>query len=99
MDQVRSILREMSNAMAELLSCPIVSRGRHQATAAGGRKLAKVQAAKRLLNGRVFLAFNQMSAACEELKTAGAGGDRLCFLVTGGVALCCVRCCVGYCVE
>lgn len=70
--QVRAVLREMSNAMAELLSSPMVGRGRHTATPGGARKLRAVQDRKRVVNARVFLALNRVSAAAEEMKTARA---------------------------
>lgn len=61
--------------MSELMSAPMVFRGRHQATAAGARKRLAVQEAKKAVNARVYLAFNRMSAACEEMKTAGLPGN------------------------
>lgn len=75
MEEVRAILRELVNAMSELMSAPMVFRGRHQATPAGQRKMRSVQDAKKGLNARVFLAFNRMSAACEEMKAAGLPGN------------------------
>lgn len=73
--QVRAVLREMSNAMAELLTSPMVGRGRHMVTSGGLRKSRAVQEKKRTLNARVFLAANRVSAATEEMKTAGLPGN------------------------
>lgn len=73
--QVRAVLMDMTEAQCDVLLAPNVSRSRHLLTAPGRQKRCRVQAFKAERHMRIATGFSRLSAAAEELKTAGLPGN------------------------
>lgn len=74
-DAVRQVLLDLNAAQCDILLAPNVGRSRHLLSSGGRHKRARVQAYKAERHKRIATALSRLSAAVEELKTAGLPGN------------------------
>ena len=74
-DAVRTVLTELLSAQQDVLLAPNVGRSRHFLTERGQKKRSRVQQYKAERHVHITLAVTRLSAAVEELKTAGLPGN------------------------